>query len=104
MNIQTLATDGGIDTATFLVVVSAMASGIVGLAGLFYKRLLAENAELKQRLSGYEANAPELISVIEKWMSAYERSATDSTTTGSPPGSSSSTSQLTRSRKRSQAT
>ncbi len=87
MNIQTLATDG-IDTATFLVIVSAMASGIVGLAGLFYKRLLSENAELKQRLAGYEANAPELIATIEHWMTAYERSLSDSTTTKPSPDAS----------------
>ncbi len=102
MNIHPLATEG-IDTATFLVIVSAMASGIVGMAGLFYKRLLSENAELKQRLAGYEANAPELIATIEHWMTAYERSLSDSTTPGSSPvaSTSSPSSQPTRSRKRS---
>ncbi len=102
MNIQPLATEG-IDTATFLVIVSAMASGIVGMAGLFYKRLLQENAELKARLSGYEQNAPELIATIEHWMMAYERSLSDSTMPKPSPdvGHSLPSSQPTRSRKRS---
>ena len=95
MNIQPLATEG-IDTATFLVIVSAMATALAGLAGLFYKRLLSENAELRQRLAGYEQTAPQLITQIQELMIAYDRLSSGST----PPGSSS---PPARSRKRSPA-
>ncbi len=90
MDIPTL-TSHTIDTGTFMLIVSPLAGALVTLAGLFYRRLLQENAELKQRLEAYEANAPELIDTLERWMNAYELSSTGSTPSSAP----------TRSRKRS---
>ena len=72
MFLQEVSGAEGIDTTTFLVVVSAMGAAITTLGGILYKRLLDENAELKSRLSAYETNAPELIAVIEQWMATLE--------------------------------
>jgi hypothetical protein len=73
---------GSIDTTTVTVVVTALVSAITALSGLLYRRLLQENAELKQEnerlrttLGGYEQAAPNLVAVIERWMHALEQSS-----------------------------
>ncbi len=68
--------DGGIDTATFLVIVTAMGTAITGLSGLLWReRDLRSKAEVK--LAGYEQSAPELVQAIREWIAASGHSSVD---------------------------
>lgn len=100
MFLQQVSEPGGVDTATFLVIASAMGTAITGLAGLLYKRLMDENAELRKRLAAYETNAPELIAVIEQWMSTLEQPSSASPRSEDSPSRSELPAPLSRRRSR----
>ena len=82
--------NGGIDTATFLVIVSAMGGTIVTLATLLWRERDAR-AKAELALAAYESNAPELVSVMRDLIEVSKRSlATSSQSKERPQPSSSS--------------
>lgn len=91
--------NGGIDTATFLIIVTSMGGAIVTLAGLLWRER-ESRSKVEIRLAAYEQNAPELVSAIRDWIAELERSSNDSRQPGALPPPLSRSSRRTPPRKR----
>lgn len=77
--LQAISNDsGGIDTTTFLVIVTALGGTISAIAAVLYRNLLSQIAERDKRLAAYE-RVPELLERVEQMMAESEHSLSDST-------------------------
>ena len=72
-----MTSENGIDTATFLIIVSSMGGAIVTLAGLLWREREARS-KVEIKLAAYESSAPELVAAIRDWIAASERSSKES--------------------------
>lgn len=66
-----LVTEGHVSSELFLFAVGGLGSAVAGMAGVLYKRLLSENADLKtenaelrQRLDAYGSLAPDIVAEV----------------------------------------
>ena len=73
----------GIDTTTFLAIVTALGGTVSAIATVLYRHLLSQIAERDKRLAAYE-KVPELLERVEQWMAESENAPLDSTSHQQP--------------------